>query len=247
MTQDKSFTSLSDYLQKLGNIFFRWRSYIPLLLIPILFLKLKNLQIVFSNHHIELVYQLICVFVSFLGEFVRIITIGYVPSGTSGRNTKAQRATTLNMTGTYSVMRNPLYLGNYLIILGISLFSRSWEIVVLNSILFAMFYVPIILVEENFLLGKFGDSYREYVAKAPCFFPRFSLWNPSNTEWSGKMVIRREHNSIFAIGLSFALIAHFRLYLINDRAVLGMSWLVFVGVLMFIWLVIRIFRLAKKL
>jgi len=249
MSQEKNryFSSLGDYLQKLGNAFFRWRSYIPLLLIPILLLKLKNLQFVFSNNIVEIAYQLVCVFVSFFGEFIRIGTIGYVPSGTSGRNTKAQRATALNTTGTYSLARNPLYLGNYLIILGISLFSRSWEIVILNSILFAVFYVPIILVEENFLTEKFGEEYRKYTSKAPCFLPRFSLWNPANSEWSWRMVIRREHNSIFAIGLSFALIAHFRLYLINTKLILGMSWLMFVGVLMFLWLIVRILRLAKKL
>ena len=247
MTQKNHFTLLNDYLQKLGNIFFRWRSYIPLILIPILFLRLENLKITFSNHLIELAYQFICLFVSFFGEFVRIITIGFVPSGTSGRNTKAQRATILNTTGTYSITRNPLYLGNYLIILGISLFSRSWEIVAINSFLFIMFYVPIVLVEENFLFGKFGDSYGEYVSKTPCFFPRVTLWNSAKSEWSWGMVIRREYNSIFAIALSFALIAHFRLYLINGKAILGMSWLVLVGLLFFMWLIVRLLRLVKKL
>lgn len=244
---NKSFISLDKYLQKIGNIFFRWRSYIPLLLIPILFLKTKNLQIIFNNHYTEMAYQLICVIISITGEFVRIITIGYVPSGTSGRNTKEQRATTLNTSGTYSIMRNPLYFGNYLIILGISLFWRSWELVIFNSLLFAFFYVPIILVEERFLLNRFNDDYREYIAKSPCFFPRFSLWNPANTKWSWKMVIRREYNSVFALSLSFALVAHIRLYLINNKMVFGISWLIFVGVFMALWLVIRFLKIAKRL
>lgn len=248
MNQEKKrhFMLLSDYLQKLGNIFFRWRSYIPLLLITILLLRLDNLKFVFGNNTVEIAYQITCLCVSFFGEFVRIMTIGFVPSGTSGRNTKAQRATTLNITGTYSLIRNPLYLGNYFIILGISLFSRSYEIVIINSIFFAMFYIPIILVEEKFLLDKFGESYRNYSLKTPCFFPRFSHWNPADTDWSWRMVIRREYNSILATGLSFALIAHFRLYLINGKAILGMSWIIFAGLLFLLWLIVRLVRLIGK-
>ncbi|MGB8874133.1 MAG: hypothetical protein WCC75_12145, partial [Desulfobaccales bacterium] len=45
---------------------------------------------------------------------------GLPPRGTSGRNTQGQVAETLNTTGIYSLVRNPLYLGNFLIWLGLS-------------------------------------------------------------------------------------------------------------------------------
>ncbi|MGC9453013.1 MAG: methyltransferase family protein, partial [Oceanipulchritudo sp.] len=49
--------------------------------------------------------------------------------GTSGRNTKQQVAYSLNTTGFYSVVRNPLYLGNFFMYLGIALFTHHWWLV----------------------------------------------------------------------------------------------------------------------
>jgi protein-S-isoprenylcysteine O-methyltransferase Ste14 len=244
---NKQFTSLDEFLKKLGNAFFRWRSYIPLILLPILILRLNDLNQSFANQHLEIIYQAFCLLISFSGEFVRIITIGFVPSGTSGRNTKAQRATALNTTGMYSITRNPLYLGNFLIILGVSVFTRSWQIVLINCILFLLFYVPIILVEESFLLTNFGDKYKEYLTKAPCFFPRFNLWNSAENDWSWGMVIRREYSSIFSTTLSFVIIAHIRIYAVHNDVMASPTWLVIGGVFSLMWLTMRILRLLRKL
>ena len=243
----RQFTSLDEFIKKLGNAFFRWRSYIPLIILPILILRLNDLKHTFPNQCAEIIYQAFCFFISFSGEFVRIITIGFVPSGTSGRNTKAQRATALNTTGMYSITRNPLYLGNFLIILGISVFTRSWQIVLINCILFLLFYVPIILVEENFLLGKFGEKYSEYLSKVPCFFPRFRLWSSAENSWSWGMVMRREYSSIFSTVLSFVIIAHIRIYAIHSEIMASVLWLVIGGVFLLMWLTVRILRLARKL
>jgi len=248
MDQKKSnFSLLEEYLRNVGNIFFRWRSYIPLLLIPLLILKLHDLQRTFSNLYVEVAYQALCLFISFAGEFVRILTIGFVPSGTSGRNTKAQRATTLNTTGMYSITRNPLYFGNYLMILGISLFSRSWEIILLYILFFLIFYAPIILTEENFLLGKFGNIFSEYASKTPCFFPRFHLWTSAENRWSWGMVVRREYSSLFSLALSYVFVAHLRLYVVNKEMSFSILWLIFCGIFMLIWFIVRILKLLKKL
>ncbi len=56
--------------------------------------------------------------ISFFGLALRVIVVGHAPYGTSGRNTREQVADTLNTTGMYSIVRHPLYLANYLIILG---------------------------------------------------------------------------------------------------------------------------------
>jgi len=241
MGQEKgaSFTFLSKYLRNLGNIFFRWRSYIPLILIPLLLLEADHFHLASGNDLANTIYELLCLLISLSGEFVRIITIGFVPPGTSGRNTKSQRATALNTTGIYSITRNPLYLGNYLIIFGITLLSQSWELVVINSLLFIMFYTPIILVEEEFLLDKFGDEYRDYVFRVPCFFPGFSLWVPAESGWSWRMVLRREYGSTSAVILSFVLIKHLRLFVIAGEARADLPWLVFGGAGMLMWLIIR--------
>ena len=58
-------------------------------------------------------YEYVCLAVSLCGLSVRIFTVGHTPTGTSGRNTARQVAESLNTTGIYSLVRHPLYLGNF--------------------------------------------------------------------------------------------------------------------------------------
>ena len=74
--------------------------------------------------------------ISVLGFLVRFYTIGTTPKGTSGRNTKEQVADVLNSSGMYSMLRHPLYLGNYLIWLGISLASFNIYFAIIMSLLY---------------------------------------------------------------------------------------------------------------
>jgi len=234
---------LSNSLINTGNVFFRWRSYIPLILLIFILPKSDDLRQTFGKF--DTAYDILCLLISLTGELIRILTVGFVPSGTSGRNTKSQRANSLNTTGIYSITRNPLYMGNYFIILGITILSRSWELFVINSLFFTIFYVPIILAEEEFLLGKFGEIYRSYALNVPCFFPRLSLWQKPENSWSWKMVGSREHNSVFAIILSFSVIEHLRLYLIAGGLDFSLIWLI-LGVLgMLVWMVFRLLKIAR--
>ena len=54
-----------------------------------------------------------------MGFLFRAWAIGTTPAGTSGRNTKEQVAEVLNSTGIYSIVRHPLYVGNYFMWIGI--------------------------------------------------------------------------------------------------------------------------------
>ena len=109
----------------------------------------------------------------------------FTASHTSGRNTEGQVADSLNTTGMYSIVRNPLYLGNFLMILGVVLFLRIWWIPALYATLFALYYERIIFAEEMFLRDKFGQDYLAWASKTPAFFPKFALWKPT-ASFSGK-------------------------------------------------------------
>jgi len=137
---------LIEHLRFLGNRLFRWRSWTFLLAALFLILERNRFYYPFGSHAVDILFEMGCFGVSMIGIVIRGITIGHIPKGTSGRNTKRQKAACLNMTGLYSITRNPLYLGNYVIFLGLSLLSQSWEIVTINTFLFVAAYVPIILV-----------------------------------------------------------------------------------------------------
>lgn len=108
-----------------GTWLFRWRSYAPLLFIVLIAVALYGYRWPFPIYSYYQVYAWSCFGVSMLGLIIRCITIGHVPEGTSGRNTKQQSASELNTTGMYSILRHPLYVGNFFIGLGISLGSTA--------------------------------------------------------------------------------------------------------------------------
>jgi len=111
-----------------------------------------------GSHAWDRAWELFCLGVSLLGLYIRVMTIGYRPHGTSGRNTHGQVAETLNTEGMYSITRHPLYLGNYFNWLGLALFTHDWWLPVIVSLAFWLYYERIMFAEESFLEEKFGGS-----------------------------------------------------------------------------------------
>lgn len=129
---------------QVGNWLFRWRSYVPLALLSVLLIALLQFSYPYQSHTLDTVYDFACFGVALLGLGIRVVTVGFVPHGTSGRNTRGQTAARLNTTGTYSIVRHPLYLGNFLIWLGVSLFPREWWCSAIVMLSFLLFYERIV-------------------------------------------------------------------------------------------------------
>ena len=155
-------------------------------------------------------WDFFCLGLSLAGLGLRFFTVGFVPAGTSGRNTLGQVAETLNTTGMYSVVRNPLYLGNAVIWLGLSLVLKSWWLTTLVLLLFVVFYERIIFAEESFLRAKFGDEFSRWAGETPAIWPRWQNWKAANLEFSWKSAVNREYSSFFAISSSFTVLEFLR-------------------------------------
>jgi len=77
----------------------------------------------------------------------------------------------LTVEGPYSLVRNPLYLGNFLIGLGVGIMGgRAW-LTVLFVLLFAPVYRSLVLKEEKRLLARYGELFASYCRAVPRFFP----------------------------------------------------------------------------
>ena len=187
-----------------GHFMFRWRSYTPLLLLPLAFLVGEAAPLPAHPPELAWAYKGLCLAIALAGALVRMLTVGTTPPGTSGRNTKAQVANALNTGGIYSVVRNPLYLGNGLIFLGLTLWLQNWLLILFYLMAFAMAYTLIILAEEEFLREKHGKPFVEFTSRVPAFFPRFSLWQRGDRRLSLRRVLRREHDTWFAMLLYLA-------------------------------------------
>ncbi len=197
--------SLHDTMVKHGHTMFRYRSYLPLLIIPPLLIAMRESLWVeeMIGDRVEDIWVFLCLMLSFFGLFIRAYTVGHVPGGTSGRNTQSQRAHHLNTTGMYSIVRNPLYLGNFIIILGVLLSIKVWWLVALGSLVFFIYMERIILAEEKFLADNYGQPYAEWRAKTPAIWPNFKLWQKPELSLSVKTVMKREYPGFIAIGAAY--------------------------------------------
>ena len=199
--------------EKSGNYFFRNRSYIPVILflaaVPVVFIT-GTPEI---NSSVIVTIQVFTIVVSFAGFVVRAITIGTTPAGTSGRNTtEGQVAEALNTKGIYSVIRHPLYLGNYLMWSGIVLFSYNICFFIIVSLAYWLYYERIMFAEERFLEKKFGKIYLDWSLTAPAFIPRFRNYTRSSIPFSCKSVFRREYSGVLATVFGFAFVDNLRYF-----------------------------------
>lgn len=200
--------------EKSGNWLFRYRGQLPLILfllaVPVIYFT--PVAWVEENPKLEFLLGFAGVMVSFLGFCIRAYTIGTTPRGTSGRNTQEQVAETLNSTGIYSMLRHPLYLGNYLMWMGIVIYCFNVWFFVLVSLLFWLYYERIMFAEERFLERKFGQQYLDWSLKAPAFWPAFSKYKPTHIPFSLKSVLRREYSGVLAVAISFLFVDLLRLF-----------------------------------
>ena len=182
-----------------GHVLFRWRSFVLFAFLPVFVWAVWDGKIIeqsFGSAASLLVDTLGFALIA-VGELIRIGTVGFVPRNTSGRNTdKGQLAERLNTTGLYSLMRNPLYLGNCMMYVGLAVLTQHLWFAVVLALFLVIYYERIICAEEDFLQGKFGAPYLEWAQKVPPFFPRLHGWEKPDMDFSLRTVIRREHASI---------------------------------------------------
>lgn len=194
---------LLDHFTRTGDLFFRWRSYLPLLLVPLFGASFIGFRYPYDSHAFDLAWEIGCFLLSMGGLAVRMFTVGSAPRGTSGRNTRTQKADVLNTTGTYSLVRHPLYVGNYLIALGLSFFSRTWFLPMIVSLASLLYYERIAAREEAFLEGKFGDEFRNWAARVPALVPNLRNYVPPALPFGWKKALGREFYALFVIATGF--------------------------------------------
>ncbi len=201
---------LKDQMEKQGVWLFRFRGILPLIILVFGVCVYINTELHPERYLLEetgweIYYDMLCLAVSLLGLAVRIITVGHTPAKTSGRNVTEQVADTLNTTGMYSIVRNPLYLGNFLMWLGIGMLTMNLWFIVAFVLFYWIYYERIIYAEEQFLTRKFGGEYEVWAAETPCFIPRFTGYRKASVPFSWKKVIKKEKNGLLALLLIFTL------------------------------------------
>ncbi len=192
---------ISDKQLSQGNFLFRYRGVTPVPIIFICTIYLLINDVIISDEK-----YILCLIISLSGLIIRVLAVGYAYDKTSGKNTKKQIAEKLNTTGIYSILRNPLYLANYLNWLGIILLLSNTILTISVTLFFILIYYKIILVEENFLKNKFQEDVKIYFSKTNRILPSFSNYKRPINHFNIKKSLINIKNGLLGISILFFLI-----------------------------------------
>ncbi len=123
----------------------------------------------------------------FFGEILRIWAAGYI------RKNKV-----LAIVGPYQHVRNPLYVGSFLIGAGFGIFIGNFVILALIIIVFLLIYTLQINSEEKKLSEIFGEKYIDYKKNVGRWIPRLKPYGDEREKFDIKLAIfkNKEYNSI---------------------------------------------------
>jgi protein-S-isoprenylcysteine O-methyltransferase Ste14 len=210
--------ALQEEFELQGNFLFRHRGVLPVIILLLALLAyLLRVTVLLENgkETVDGYYYYLCLSVTLLGFAIRVYTIGYTPHNTSGRNTKEQVADKLNTTGIYSLVRHPLYAGNFFMWLGLGLLSQNVWFILAFVFMYWVYYERIMFAEEQFLRQKFGDEYLNWAKQTPAFIPRlkkfkrpvtkFKTWKVMKQEKTGFLLVFLLYFLFYEIGLSVML------------------------------------------
>lgn len=194
----------------IGNFFFKYRNNLFIFLYLLLFLpspKIFTAEKFGENYFfIPIILGLL---VTFSGEIIRGITIGLAYIIRGGRDKKVY-ADKLVTQGIFKHCRNPLYVGNILMLLGVGILSNSLIYIGIVMPVFLFIYQAIVLAEENFLRNKFGSDFDQYCQRVNRWLINFNGISETMNEMSFnyKRWILKEYNTllVWLIGITAILL-----------------------------------------
>ncbi len=217
--------ALREEFEKIGNWLFRWRSYLPLLLSALFLVGLRPTS--GPSEGAIAFKEFLCLSISFIGLGIRVFAVGSAPKGTSGRNVKEQRADALNKTGLYSLVRHPLYLGNFFLWFGASLLVGSFWVPIITALIFWLYYEKIMFAEEEFLRREYGDEYVNWSNQTRAFWPlELKNWKQPALPFQWRNAIRREYSGFFGIMSVFSLMKLIKDSMAEGRISVDGTWLI---------------------
>jgi len=145
---------------RIGAVLFRHRGWLP---VPFLLVPLV------ARGVMEPLNWIVGIALIVLGEAIRLSGVAAAGTVTRRRSRTVQRLVTY---GVFAWMRNPLYVGNFLIWIGFTLISGVLWFIPVAVMLFAVEYTLIVRYEEGVLESIFGQEYLRYKATTPRWFPR---------------------------------------------------------------------------
>lgn len=129
--------------------------------------------------------------IALAGALLRLWAAGHIVKGRE-----------LTRTGPYAFTRNPLYLGSFIMALGVVIGGNQYWLLPVFVLFFLVVYIPVMRAEEMELISGYTDEYMAYCRNVPLFLPRLgsSRYSSSGFQWS-RVTRNREHHSFLGFVL----------------------------------------------
>lgn len=185
-----------------GNLFFRVRDA----LFPTLFISLflfTRPALFLGSESLDRVVVALGAVTALAGELLRLSVIGFAYIKRGGKEGRVY-ADNLVIEGFYAHTRNPMYVANYLMTVGLGLMYGSPWVYFFVIPFFTYVYLSIVVTEEDYLRGKFGADYDVYCRKVNRFIPDFRGLRQSLEKFSydWKKVVSKEYGTFFGLFLA---------------------------------------------
>jgi protein-S-isoprenylcysteine O-methyltransferase Ste14 len=235
----------------LGNFFFKYRNWVFIIFYAALFIPSPPIFSpgnVGSNFFIWPIAMGLVITIS--GQMVRGLTIGLAYIIRGGREGKPY-AEGLVREGIFNHCRNPLYVGNILMLLGVGVLANSLFYLLVIIPIFLFIYQAIVLAEEKFLRGKFGTEFDVYCQQVNRWIPNLSGIGKtfSSMQFNWRRWILKEYNTQFVwlSGITLILLTKYPMLTGNNDQLRLQLIVIIIGFLLCIYLLVRYLKKSGKM
>jgi protein-S-isoprenylcysteine O-methyltransferase Ste14 len=238
------------WLVALGNFFFRTRDALfPVILVGLVVLTTPALP--WENPRHARVLDGVGVLVALAGQLLRVAVVGYRYIVRGGRNREVY-AEGLVTSGFFALSRNPLYVGNLLILAGLFIIWNSPLMYAIGVPFFLLGYRAIVAAEESYLGRQYGAEYADYCRRTPRWWPRLGgiAAATDGMSFNWRRVILKEYGSA-AYWMAGALVLLWlkarRYAMLEGTTARAWPWFAGIATIAILWGYARYLKKGKRL
>ena len=235
----------------LGNFFFKYRNWVFILFYAALFIPSPPIFSFSNSGHNFFIWPIVIgLVITITGQMIRGLTIGLAYIIRGGRGGKPY-AEGLVREGIFNHCRNPLYVGNILMLLGVGILSNSLFYLLVIIPIFLFIYQAIVLAEEKFLRGKFGTEFDVYCTQVNRWLPKLSGIGKtlSSMQFNWRRWILKEYNTQFVwlSGITLILLIQYPVLTGNNGQLRLRLIIIIIAVLLCLYLLVRYLKKSGKM
>lgn len=205
-------------LRRVGDFGFHYRGLLMPFVLVALLLFTRPAEAMRADS-VARVVTIAGVAIALVGQAIRFFVIGFAYIKRGGKNRRIY-ADDLVTEGVYAHVRNPMYVGNFLILVGLATIWGSPVAFAIGVTLVGFLYFAIVVSEEAYLRDKFGAAYDAYARDVNRFVPRLTGLRETvvGSHYDWRKALRKEYGTPHGLGWGIVLLILIRTLLLEGWA-----------------------------